>query len=40
MQGLGHFWREVPEIGAGRLERITAPPKEALVAPNYPKENA
>jgi hypothetical protein len=23
MRGVGHFWREVPEIGAGRLESRT-----------------
>ena len=37
MQGVGHSWREVPEICAGRLERIAAPPKEALVVAIYPK---
>jgi len=32
-------WREVPEIGAGRLERI-AVPKKLWLQPSYPKENA
>jgi hypothetical protein len=30
MQGVGHFWREVPEIGAGGWNALY--PKEALLA--------
>lgn len=25
MKGVGHFWREVPEMGAGRLETAWEP---------------
>jgi hypothetical protein len=40
MQGVGHSWREVPEICAGRLERLFAPPKKLWLWPVYPKESA
>src|SRR6185312_2919434 len=40
MRRVGHFCREVPEIGAGRLERQCRLPRELWVHLGYPIENA
>lgn len=37
MQGVGHSWREVPETGAGRLERTT--PSFRRVQPRWHGKN-